>query len=67
MERIQRKSVVVVLATLIGTFLAGVNGDSHGAPLSSCENMGRVHVAFPSQPEMTCPFEATVDKVYEDI
>lgn len=61
MELIQLKNNVVLI--VIAAILAGVDGNSHGAPLSSCENMGAVHVVFPSHPPETSPFAITFDQV----
>lgn len=66
MERNQwiknRAVLVAVVAATMATWAIGVDADSHGAPLSSCEKMGVVHAVFPSKRPDTCPFGITFDQ-----
>lgn len=55
--------LVNILLMAVILFLAGVDGNSHGAPLSSCEKMGTIHVVFPSHVPYESPFGITLDKV----
>ncbi len=66
MERIQMKNraaVLVTLATVAAFLVGGVNGDSHGAPLASCADMGArsVHAIARPDPEIS-PFGITLDQ-----
>ncbi|XP_046651972.1 putative defense protein 3 [Daphnia pulicaria] len=67
MERNQLKNravfVVAVVAVMATWAMGGVDADSHGAPLSSCQDMGAIHAVFPSQPVETCPFGITFDQM----
>jgi hypothetical protein len=66
MERNQLKNravfVVAVVAVMATWVMGRVDADSHGAPLSSCQDMGAIHAVFPSQPVETCPFGITFDQ-----
>jgi hypothetical protein len=66
MERNQLKNgavfVVAVVAIMATWAMGGVDADSHGAPLSSCQDMGAIHAVFPAQPVETCPFGITFDQ-----
>ena len=66
MERnqwIKNRAVLVAVVAAMATWAIGVDADSHGAPLSSCEKMGVVHAVFPSKRPGTCPFGITFDQV----
>lgn len=56
---------ISLLAMALTLLWAGVEGNSHGAPLSSCENLGAIHVAFrPNEPTTNpSPFGITLSKV----
>lgn len=63
MKGYQLEKSALAIVMMMAIWMVGVDGNSHGAPISSCENMGNVHVIFPSHPVDTSPFGVTFDQV----
>lgn len=58
-----RAAVLVTLAMVAAFLVGGVNGDSHGAPLASCADMGAGSVHAILKPDTAIsPFGITLDQ-----
>ena len=62
-NQFKKSALLPILMMMMAVWMVGVDGSSYGAPLTSCETMGNVHVIFPSHPVDTSPFGITFDQV----